>query len=222
MTIETPADRPPRSSTPPDTGGGRHEAPVSPGEATTVRQEVVAKQKEQFGGVKIGSAFFGWLTATGTLALLSTVAAIVAVMLGYNSDAGTARFTDPGGWEPGTVAWVWAIVALAVLFVAYLAGGYVAGRMARFSGARQGVAVWLWAVLASVAVAVAGVLIDSQSDLGRVLDVVPQTTVNLDEFTAGAVVAALLTAAATLMGAILGGTVGMRFHRRVDRAGLGH
>jgi hypothetical protein len=222
MTSDPSGDRTPQSFTPPDTDGGRHEAPVPPGESTTVRQEVVAKEKEQFGGVKIGSAFFGWLTATGTLALLSTVSAIVAVLLGYDADAGGARFTDPGGWEPGTVAWVWAIVGLVVLFVSYLAGGYVAGRMARFNGARQGLAVWLWAVLASLAVTIAAVVIDTQSDVGRILDVVPQTTFSLDDVTAGTVVAALLTAAATLIGAIVGGSLGMRFHRRVDKAGLGH
>lgn len=204
-----------------DTNAGKHQAPVPAAETSTIRQDVVAKEKEQFGGVKVGSAFFGWLTATGTLVLLSAAVAIVAVLLGYEADAGASRFSDPGGWEPGTAAWIGAVIALVILFVSYLAGGYVAGRMARFNGARQGVVVWLWAVVAVIVVTVAGLLIGDQSEVGRVLEGVPRTTITPDEFTASAVIAVLLTAAVTLAGAILGGILGMRFHRRVDKAGLG-
>ena len=32
------------------------------------REAVVARERERFGGVKLGSAFFGWLTATGAVA----------------------------------------------------------------------------------------------------------------------------------------------------------
>ena len=35
------------------------------------RQEVVAAEKREFGGVKFGSAFFGWMTATGIAVLLT-------------------------------------------------------------------------------------------------------------------------------------------------------
>ena len=42
-------------------------------------------------------------------------------------------------------------VALSVLiFFAYLVGGYAAGRMARFAGAKQGIAVWLWQIMALI------------------------------------------------------------------------
>jgi hypothetical protein len=218
MTSDNEPGRAEQGSDPIGHSGGKHEAPFPPGESTTVRQDVVAKEKERFGGVKIGSAFFGWLTATGTLVLLGAAVAIVAILLGYNENAGATRFTDPGGWEPGTAAWVGAVIALVILFVSYLAGGYVAGRMARFNGARQGIVVWLWAVVASLAVTISGILISDQSEVGRVLDAVPQTWIRMDEMTAGSVIAVLLTAAVTLAGAILG----MRFHRRVDKAGLGH
>ena len=35
----------------------------------------------------------------------------------------------------------------AAYLVAYCIGGYVAGRMARFSSAKQGISVWLWQVM---------------------------------------------------------------------------
>lgn len=40
-------------------------SPVVPDRAT-----IVARQRERFGGIKVGSAFFGWLTATGMAVLL--------------------------------------------------------------------------------------------------------------------------------------------------------
>ena len=41
-------------------------------------------------------------------------------------------------------------------FVAYYCGGYVAGRMARFDGVKQGVAVWVWALVIAIIVTVLG------------------------------------------------------------------
>ena len=37
-----------------------------------------------------------------------------------------------------------------LIFFAYLVGGYAAGRMARFAGAKQGIAVWLWQIMALI------------------------------------------------------------------------
>jgi hypothetical protein len=47
-------------------------------------------------------------------------------------------------------------VLLVLLLISYFAGGYVAGRMARFDGAKQGIAVWLWALIVAVIVAILG------------------------------------------------------------------
>ena len=42
------------------------------------------------------------------------------------------------------------------LAVAYFAGGYVAGRMSRFDGARQGLGTWLLGLVVTVVLAVVG------------------------------------------------------------------
>ena len=47
-------------------------------------QELVARQKEQFGGMKFGCSFFGWLTATGTAVLLTALLAAIGAALGVN------------------------------------------------------------------------------------------------------------------------------------------
>lgn len=35
-------------------------------ERNTLREDVLEREQEKFPGIKFGSAFFGWLTATGT------------------------------------------------------------------------------------------------------------------------------------------------------------
>ncbi|MBJ2122642.1 hypothetical protein I6N91_16820, partial [Arthrobacter sp. MSA 4-2] len=53
------------------------------------RTDVVNAQKEKFGGIKFGSAFFGWLTAIGMTVILSALATAIGVGVGAanNTDA---------------------------------------------------------------------------------------------------------------------------------------
>lgn len=113
------------------------------------------------------------------------------------------------------------IALLAVLFVSYYCGGYVAGRMARFDGAKQGLAVWLWSLLIAIVVAVVGAVAGDRYDVLSRLNGFPRLPVNEGDLTAAGIVTAVVLAAVALIGAILGGLAGMRYHRRVDEAGLG-
>jgi hypothetical protein len=180
------------------------------------RKEVVARQKEEFGGMKFGSAFFGWLAATGMAVLLTTIVAGAGTALGYGTGVNT---TDPTAAEAQSVGIAGGIALLAIIFVAYFCGGYVAGRMARFNGLRQGIAVWLWAVMAAIVVAVLVAVAGSRYNVLANLNL-PRIPVNEGTLTTAGVVTAVLIAAASLVGAMLGGLAGMRFHRRVDKAGL--
>jgi membrane associated rhomboid family serine protease len=92
----------------------------------------------------------------------------------------------------------------------------------RFSGAKQGIAVWVWAIAIAVVVAVVGALLGSEFDVLARLDGFPRIPINEGDVTTGGIIAILAAAAAALIGAILGGLAGMRFHRKVDKAGLGH
>lgn len=175
------------------------------------RHEVVAREKEAFGGIKFGSAFFGWLAAMGLAALLTALLAATGAALGLGA---RENQTD-------TVGIVGAILLLVVLFVSYFSGGYVAGRMARFSGARQGFAVWLWAIVIAVIVAIVGAALGAQYNILANLNAFPRIPINEGDLTTVGIVTAVVVAAATLIGALLGGVAGMRFHRRVDRAGFG-
>ncbi len=119
-----------------------------------------------------------------------------------------------------TVVWIAAGVLLAILFVAYYGGGYVAGRMARFSGVLQGLAVWLWAIVIAIAAAGVGLLLRTLYDVPVDLDAFPRIPVPEDALTIAGIITAVVVAVVSLGGALLGGVVGVRYHRRVDRVGL--
>lgn len=184
------------------------------------RESVVAREKEEYGGIKLGSAFFGWLTATGTAVILTALAAAAGAAFGLSGTTDAQDAVDQATENAETIGIVGGIVLVVVLFVAYYCGGYVAGRMARFDGAKQGLAVWLWAVVIAIVLALLGLVAGSQYNVLSQLNTFPQIPVSASDLTTGGVLALVVAAVVSLVGAVLGGIAGMRFHRKVDRAGL--
>jgi len=172
--------------------------------------------------MKFGSAFFGWLTATGTGVLLTALVAAAGAAVGLGTAGGSVKnATDQANANAPTVGLIGAIALVVILFVAYFCGGYVAGRMARFDGAKQGIAVWLWAVIIAVIIAIAGLIFGSQYNILGNLNSFPRIPLNEGSLTVTGIITAVIVAIVSLGGAILGGITGMRYHRRVDRVGLG-
>jgi hypothetical protein len=198
---------------------GVHDAVASGGaHAVADRHSVVQREREQYGGIKWGSAFFGWLTAAGTAVILTALLAAAGTAIGVANDTTTGEAAQ----QAGTVGLIGGIALLVVLLIAYYFGGYVAGRMARFNGVKQGVAVWIWAIAIAVVVAAIGALLGNEFDVLSRLNGFPRLPVNEGTVTAGGLIAIVVAVVAALVGAILGGLAGMRFHRKVDKAGLGH
>jgi hypothetical protein len=187
-----------------------HAVPHSTLRESPVRENA-AEQKRRFGGIRWGSAFFGWVTAMGMAVLLSAVLAAVGAASGLVSLSGTPVDV----LDQATTLTAGAIVLLAILFVGYFCGGYVAGRMARFAGAKQGVAVWLWALLFAVIAAIVGAVAGVRFD--ALASGLPSLPVTADELTTGSAATAVGALVASLVGAVLGGLAGMRYHRKVDR-----
>ena len=179
-------------------------------------RDAVDAQHARFGGIKWGAAFFGWLSANGLAVLLIAALSAAGVAIGLTQGVPSAdeATTDASGIGIGG-----GIALLVVLFLAYLAGGYVAGRMSRFDGVRQGLAVWLIGLLVVVVLAVLGAALGAQYNVLSRLDL-PRIPVDEGTATTAGIVALVAILVVTLLGAVLGGKLGERFHRKVDRAGF--
>jgi hypothetical protein len=176
---------------------------------------VRARQREEFGGVNWGAAFFGWLVAIGLGALLVGLLAAMGAAVGLtelseSEAAGNATEIGVGG----------AIALLLALGIAYYCGGYVAGRMSRFDGPRQGLAVWVIGLAVTIVLAVAGAVLGAKYNVLQQLNL-PRIPVSEGSLTTGGVIALVVIIAGTIIAAIAGGKAGTRFHRKVDRVGLG-
>jgi hypothetical protein len=177
------------------------------------RQQVVAAQKARYGGISWGSAFFGWLSANGMAVILIALLSAGGLAFGLSDAVGSADSAAPG------ISLGAGIALLVALFLAYLAGGYVAGRMARFDGVKQGVAVWVIGLVVAVLLALAGVLFGSQYNVLARLEL-PRIPINEGTATTAGIIALVAVLVVTLLGAVLGGMLGARYHRKVDRVGF--
>jgi amino acid transporter len=168
--------------------------------------------------MKFGCSFFGWLTATGTAVLLSALLAAVATALNLRGVFGAQPTAN--SQDIRTMGLVSGIVLLVVVLISYFAGGYGAARMARFSGAKQGLGVWLWALIFTIVVVVIGLVAGNSLDLLSRANGLPQLPVSQGTLTGGGIITLVAIILISLVGAVLGGLAGMRYHRRVDRAGF--
>jgi hypothetical protein len=186
---------------------------TAPVDDAAMARRVRSRQREEFGGINWGSAFFGWLVAVGMAAILLGLlsAAGAAFGLGEVSDAEAESNAE-------TIGIVGAILLILVLGAAYYCGGYVSGRMSRFDGGRQGLAVWVLGLVVTIALAVAGALFGAEYNVLEQLNL-PRIPVEEGSLTAGAAIALVAVVLVTLIAAMGGGKTGERFHHRVDRVG---
>jgi hypothetical protein len=170
------------------------------------RELVHERRHDEFGGINWGSAFFGWLVAVGLAALLTSFLTAAGAATGLTDESAE------------TVGIVGGALLIAVLAIAYLCGGYVAGRMSRFDGARQGLTVWVFGLVVTLVLAVLGALAGSEWNLLGKLDL-PRVPIDEGDLATGGVIALGAILFATLLSAVIGGKAGESYHRRVDRFG---
>ena len=178
-------------------------------------QTARARQRDEYGGINWGASFFGWLVAVGVAALLTAILAAAGAAIGLTTTtseselSGAAEELSLGG----------AIALLAVLLIAYYAGGYVAGRMSRFDGARQGMGTWAIGLVVTIGLAVAALVLGDEYNVLEQLNM-PSLPVGDETFATGGIIALAAILVGTLLTAIAGGKVGERYHKKVDRAGF--
>lgn len=197
------ADRPAATRMAPG-GATAAAAPASAAEARQI-------QRERFGGADGTAIFFGWLSALGLAALVLAVVAAAGTRLGFATGVTTNDATS----NASTIGIVGAAILVVILLLAYYCGGYVAGRMARFDGARQGLRVWLLGLLVTIAAAVAGWIGGSQYNVFHSLNL-PRIPVKEGDIATGAAITLVVVLVGTLLAAVAGGKAGDRYHARVD------
>ena len=170
-------------------------------------------RKAGLGRLSFISALAGVLVAYGAFALLAALVGAVAVALGLDAQLASNDWTTLGKGSAVTVT--------VVAFVAYLFGGYVAGRMARRAGLVNGLAVFALAVLLVVVV---GAIVASQTDTGTIQANLRSLglPITAAEWARIGTAAGIGTLVGMLVGAGIGGVVGERWHSELTRwAALG-
>ena len=159
-----------------------------------------------FGAVSLPSILAGVLVAYGAFAILAALGAAIVNAIGVETDVISTDYEElsiAGG-----------LITAAILFLSYLFGGYVAGRMARRSGVVQGILV---AVLGLIVVAVVAALASQAADtdeiVGNLRDLGVPTTA--DEYGQAFTVAGLAALAGIVLGGLVGGLLGERWHGRL-------
>jgi len=200
----------------PDTASTR--APVADRTTTepvVVDREARLRQRDEFGGINWGAAFFGWIVALGLGVLLTAIVAAAGAAVGLTETAEAQANSS----SLDTLDIVGGALLIAIALVSYYAGGYVAGRMSRFDGARQGFAVWTTALIVTLVLAAAGAIVGDQYNVFDKLDL-PRIPSNPGDLTTGGIITLAAIVLGSLLAAVVGGKVGQRYHRRVDRAAL--
>ena len=176
------------------------------------RSRVEEAQKEKYGGLNLGADFFGWLVAIALTVLLVGVIGAIAAAVGASLNVNQ---TDAER-QAGTFGLATAIALLLTLMIAYYAGGYVAGRMSRFDGGKQGVGVWVIGLLVTLIVVGLGAIFGSQYNVLQRVSV-PSIPIPTDTATWGGIITLAAVLLGTLLAAVVGGKVGQRYHTKVDR-----
>lgn len=182
-----------------------------------VEDELEEHRQEKYGGLKIGAAFYGWLVATGLSALLISIASAAGAALALTQNG--AAEGAAGDVSEEVIGLLGGVLLLAITALSYFAGGYVAGRLARFDGARQGVGTWLIGVLAVLLAGLSGAIFGARYNVFQEINL-PHIPIEAGELTAAGLVTSLLVLGVTLLAAIFGGKVGARYHKKVDRTGI--
>ena len=181
--------------------------------ASSISAQRRADLIERYGGFYWGSDFIGFAVATFfTIVFLGIVGAIVGAV-GYQLGAPVPKW---GGAISSTTQNL-GIGALAgsliAVFLAYFIGGYTAGRMARFDGAKNGFGVWLWTIIVAILLGIAGAVLGSTFNVANQLHL----TVNKTQLTTAGGISLAITLLVMLIAAVLGGRTGERYHRAIDR-----
>src|ERR687896_303297 len=202
--------------TPPGYGTAAQDGGPYPRGYFEAAEEREDRLRDMYGGVDWLASFLGFVFAIVLGAVFSAVAGLVLVPFGITPALS-------GGQIGASLITGLALLGV-LIFLTFFFGGYVAGRLARFDGGRNGAMVLVWMFIVVLILALAAAIFSGflpagmAQGIANLVDRIVSTAGNL----AGAGVVGLVTAAAALLIALLGGSLGgrmgSRYHTEIDRA----
>lgn len=170
-----------------------------------------AQARARYGGFDWVATFLGFVVATFfTTVFLAIVGAIVG-SVGFQLGA---RVTRDGVGGPTVALGAGAVIGSVVaVFLAYVIGGYTAGRLARFEGVLNGLGVVMWTVIVAIILAIIGAILGNRFNLGAQLHL----NINVRDVSVAGVISLLVTLAVMVLGGMLGGLLGGHYQAKVSR-----
>jgi len=184
---------------------------AQPTHRADIKTSTAAEVDPAYRGFKSGAAFFGWLIAIGLTVLLTGIIGAIAAAVDYAITIDRSMAED----NAGTIGIVSGTLLVVMMAIAYYNGGYVAGRLARFDGARQGFGVWAIGLIVTLVVAGIGALAGSQYDVLDRVDL-PSVPIADQDLTTASLILAATVLVVSLLAAVIGGKAGQRYHKRID------
>ena len=168
--------------------------------------------RDMYGGVDWLASFLGFIFAIVAASVLSAIAGLILIPLGVSLDLSSGTL--------GPAAITGLVLVGIFVFLMFFFGGYVAGRLARFDGGRNGMMTVVWTVAAMIAVvAISGFLPGGIFDSFRSFmesSVLPLLG-NLSNLGIVGIVIVVAIILVAVLGGLLGGRVGSRYHSEIDR-----
>ena len=172
-------------------------------------------QREHFGRLQVFPGLMGWMVALSALSFFTWLAETIMVLP-------TGTLTHPIAetlqrFSEGEANALTSLITVGVIYLlAYLAGGYTAGRMARFAGAKQGVSVCLWQILGCATATIFTYVMPHAFSPGSYSPLAAQQFFGAGTISNG-ILALLSVIGVSFLGAVLGGMCGRIYHRRVEK-----
>jgi hypothetical protein len=167
----------------------------------------IAAARDRFGGIDLPAGLVGMLTAIAVLVLLGGIVGAAIGAIGYQ--------TGLSGDNVDDISLASLIGGLVVLAIAYLVGGWTAGRIARYDGARNGLMTAVWTIVLAGALSALAAWFGSEYDVFANVQL-PQWF-DRDALTSTALASGLAAVATMLVAGVLGGLWGTRYHRLADQ-----
>ena len=126
-------------------------------EAAVARPHPIAAARDRFGGIDLPASLVGMLTAIAVLVLLGGIVGAAIGAIGYQTGLSGDNVED--------ISLASLIGGLVVLAIAYLVGGWTAGRIARYDGARNGLMTAVWTIVLAGALSALAAWFGSEYDV---------------------------------------------------------